>query len=70
MGNKWTIQEWGKLINHNKLNDSMKLENQVENKMEKQNKTDIQVGGTITPETTSRITFITLLFLALNFMIC
>ena len=78
MGNKWTIQEWGKLINHDKLDDDMKLtnqlenQNQVENKIEKQNKTALQVANNtiITPETTSRITFITLLFLALNFMIC
>lgn len=27
MGNKWTIQEWGKLINQDKLDDDRKLEN-------------------------------------------
>ena len=70
MGNKWTIQEWGKLIIHDKLDDDIKLKNKMlENKMKKQDKIDLQVGNTITPETTYKITFITLLFLALNFMI-
>jgi len=64
MGNKWTIQEWGKLVKHAR---EQSPELQTEQIPKEQNtKTDLPA---ITPETTSRITFITLLFLALNFMI-
>ena len=75
MGNKWTIQEWGKLIN-NKSNieeQSQKEEqsNIAENKRKLTNELTekIDLPYDITLETTSRITFITLLVLALNFMI-
>jgi HNH endonuclease len=61
MGNKWTIQEWGKLVNPGQ-------EQIIE--MQKENTKDIKTESpTITPATTSRITFFTLLLLALNFMI-
>lgn len=77
MGNKWTIQEWGKLINpekqDNKLSDKEQSDKEQSDKeqtdKEQNNKTDLQVNTAITPETTSRITFITLLLLTLNFMI-
>lgn len=69
MGNKWTIQEWGKLVNPDKQcnEQSEKEQHQHEQSEKEQNNiTDLQV---ITPETTSRITLFTLLFLAFNFMI-
>lgn len=61
MGNKWTIQEWGKLVNSGQ-EQIIKMQTQNE----KDEKTE---SPAITPATTSRITLITLLFLALNFMI-
>jgi len=67
MGNKWTIQEWGKLINPEKQDN--KLSHKEQSEKEQNNKTDLQVSSVITPKTTSRITFITLLLLTLNFMI-
>ena len=67
MGNKWTIQEWGKLVNHDK--QSTEQPGKEQPGKQQHNKTDLQVSSVITPETTYRITFITLLLLTLNFMI-
>ena len=66
MGNKWTIQEWGKLVSNIQDNSKTSVREQLEELQKeelqkaKSNKKDLQV---ITPETTSNITFITLLFL-------
>jgi 5-methylcytosine-specific restriction endonuclease McrA len=57
MSNKWTIQEWGKLVNHTQDNSKKTEKEQLEELQKaKSNKKDLQV---ITPETTSNITFIT-----------
>jgi hypothetical protein len=72
MGNKWTIQEWGKLVNHDKQSTEQPANEQPAKEQpakEQHNKTDLQVSSVITPETTYKITFITLLLLTLNFMI-
>ena len=76
MGNKWTIQEWSKLVSlEHKCNDKPQTEQpyteqqQTEQpQTEQPSKIDLP-KPMITPETTSRITFITLLFLTLNLMI-
>jgi hypothetical protein len=74
MGNKWTIQEWGKLVNNvqeqskqSHTEESHAEELHTEESHKAQN-TKIILSA-ITPETTSKITLITLPFLALNFMI-
>lgn len=80
MGNKWTIQEWGRLVNNDTiLEDAIHIANKNKNNKMLKN-TDVDEDNkchepiknenpVITKETTSRITFLTILFLALNFMI-
>ena len=69
MGNKWTIQEWGKLVNRGReQNPNLQTENTPQEHLLKENNTKTELLA-INPETTSRITFITLLLLAVNFMI-
>jgi hypothetical protein len=90
MGNKWTIQEWSKLIDNTPTNTPANLLDKNKNKnknkrkhVELEDKVEdtladkqpnklinrLELPYDIAPEMTSRITFITLLFLALKFMI-
>jgi len=72
MGNKWTIQEWGKLVNHPKVKqckqDSQSHTQHYKEEREQigkeqtgkeQDKSDLQLISNCKPETTSNITFIT-----------
>jgi len=75
MGNKWTIQEWGKLVNFdnsNKIAINDELNQQLENTMENIQKNNAK--NTLTTQTQmqiqiTNITFLTILFLAMNFII-
>ena len=58
MGNKWTIQEWSKLVNH-RQHPGKEQTGKEQTGKEQNNKTDLQVINNCNPETTSRITFIT-----------
>ena len=68
MGNKWTIQEWSKLVSHRQQHGKEQPGKEQTGKeqtgkeqtgKEQNNKTDLQVINNCNPETTSRITFIT-----------